>query len=183
MPGTGTGGGTPGGSNNGGGGQTTYYYASSTCDGNYGDYSSCPSNGLSVTSLPSGYTENTLKTQRLSKDIYQREYYSTISNADALSKVSDSACSPCVGTYTPTPTPVTPTPTPVTPTPVAPTPTPVTPTPPQATLVMTYGGTPRCTSGSIISSGSGTGYGSTISTPCGTFYGIQGVPYSWICCQ
>ena len=187
TPGTGTGGEGSGigngGSNNGGGGKTTYYYALSVCDSNYGDYSSCPSNGVSVTSLPFGYTENTLKIQRISKDVYQREYYSTISDADALSKVSAAACSPCVGTYTPTPTPVTPTPTPVTPTPV--TPTPVTPTPvaPSATLVLNYGGTATCTSGSSISSGSGKGMGYSISTPCGTFYGIQGVPYSWTCCQ
>jgi hypothetical protein len=41
-------------------------------------------------------------------------------------------------------------------------------------LVYSIGGTATC---------SGTGGGSNITTPCGTFYAVQGVPYSWKCCN
>jgi hypothetical protein len=35
---------------------------------------------------------------------------------------------------------------------------------------------------SQTSSGSGVGTGYSVGTPCGTFYGISGVPYVWKCC-
>ena len=51
-------------------------------------------------------------------------------------------------------------------------------------LVYSIGGTATCDSGCVeTSSGSGTGGGSNITTPCGTFYAVQGVPYSWKCCN
>lgn len=49
--------------------------------------------------------------------------------------------------------------------------------------VVNYGGTPSCGPGcTTTSSGSGTGTGSLVVTPCGTLYGVFGVPYSWKCC-
>jgi hypothetical protein len=49
--------------------------------------------------------------------------------------------------------------------------------------VVSYGSTPSCGPGcTTTSSGSGTGTGYSVGTPCGTFYGISGVPYSWKCC-
>lgn len=52
-------------------------------------------------------------------------------------------------------------------------------------LVFVYSTTiPSCPDGKTsASSGTGTGIGSMVQTPAGSFYGIQGIPYAWRCCQ
>ena len=91
-------------SSGGGGGSTTYYYAYSVCNAGNGTYLNAPTNGGTVTSLPAitnpktspanpYYTANTVYTTTSSTNSNTTiEYYSTISAADALSYVTNSAC-------------------------------------------------------------------------------------------
>jgi len=91
-------------SSGGGGGSTTYYYAYSICNAGNGTYLNAPTNGGTVTSLPAitnpktspanpYYTANTVYTTTSSANSNTTiEYYSTISAADALSYVTNSAC-------------------------------------------------------------------------------------------